>query len=467
MRERSTRRGVLIAALAVVVAGLVVAAVHRQSDDGVLRTVPLGSSGWPIMDTRSGHIFLVGATESPNGLGYTGHVATIDAKSGRILRTTVIGPNPVDDVLDTPAGRLYVTDVVSSTVSVIDTQTGRLVATIPVGDMPGNDSQRIAVDVRMGRVFVAGAGVMMLDALTGRVINTVIGGDGSIVVAERARHVFAARYGTGRDNINMLDAHSGIMLHSAHVAWPPLHLAVSEATGRVFVHMDTTGRAGLAMLDAGSGRVLRRAIPVGAARFASMTVDEQARRIIVANPDAATLSFLNARSGNVVRTVPVGWLANTPVIDERNGHVLVRTHSAILIFDARTGVALRTIPVPLDPSDVASDVAIDDHHGRLFVTSLGPLDAAGNPTDTGSLSVIDERAGRVLRTIPVGLDSFRVLVDTRTGRTLVFNGGGTLRQPDPWGWMPAWLRRRLPFVPQAAPAPRIIPASMSIIDTTR
>lgn len=467
MRRHCVRRGIPVVALVVVVTGLIVAAVRRHSDDEVLRTVPLGSSGWPIMDARSGHVFLVGATESPNGFGYTGHVTTIDVKSGHILRTAVIGPNPVDEVLDAQAGRLYVTDVVSNTVSVIDVHTGRLVATTPVGAMPGNDSQRITVDVHIGRVFVAGAGVITLDAHSGRIINTAIGGDGSIVVAERAGHAFAAHYGSGHDNIDMLDAQSGDILHSARVDRPPLHLAVSEATGRIFVHMDTTGRAGLAMLDAGSGRVLRRAIPVGAARFSSMTVDERARRIIVANPAAAALSFLNARSGNVVRTIPVGWLANTPVVDERNGHVLARTQSAILIFDARTGVALRTIPVPLDPSDVASGVAIGDHHGRLFVTSLGPLDAAGNPTDTGSLSVIDERAGRVLRTIPVGLDPFQVLVDMRTGRALVFNGGGALRQPDPWGWMPVWLRRRLPFVPQAAPAPRTIPASMSIIDTTR
>jgi hypothetical protein len=46
-------------------------------------------------------------------------------------------------------------------------------------------------------------------------------------------------------------------------------------------------------------------------------------------------------------------------------------------------------------------------------------------------------------------------------------GGGTVRVPNPWGWVPPWLRSVLPFLPPGLPRTRTVPASVTIIDTSR
>jgi DNA-binding beta-propeller fold protein YncE len=81
------------------------------------------------------------------------------------------------------------------------------------------------------------------------------------------------------------------------------------------------------------------------------------------------------------------------------------------------------------------------------------------------LEVVDERTGALVRTVPVGLAPYDVALDGPAGRALVFNaGGGTMRVPDPWGWVPPWLRRVLPFLPSGVPRTRTVPASVTIVD---
>ena len=103
----------------------------------------------------------------------------------------------------------------------------------------------------------------------------------------------------------------------------------------------------------------------------------------------------------------------------------------------------------------------------IFVAALGPTDQAHRPTATGSLQVVDERTDAVVRTIAVGMAPYAVALDGPARRALVFNaGGGTVRVPDPWGWVPPWLRRVLPFLPRGTPQTHTMPASVTIIDTS-
>jgi len=87
---------------------------------------------------------------------------------------------------------------------------------------------------------------------------------------------------------------------------------------------------------------------------------------------------------------------------------------------------------------------------------------------TARVSVLDARSGAILHTIHVGPEPVAALVDERAGHALVISlGGGTEQAPDPWAWVPSWLRRRLPVLPQRAPGPRTVPASVTMIDVTR
>src|SRR5207249_8431524 len=114
----------------------------------------------------------------------------------------------------------------------------------------------------------------------------------------------------------------------------------------------------------------------------------------------------------------------------------------------------------------AAGAAIDEQSGLIFVLSRGPTDRMREPTGTGSLQVVDERTGALVRTVRVGRAPYDVVLDGPARRALVFNmGGGTVRAPDSWGWVPPWLRRVLPVLPRGTPQPHTGPASVSMLET--
>jgi len=202
-------------------------------------------------------------------------------------------------------------------------------------------------------------------------------------------------------------------------------------------------------------------------------VDAATRHVVVADDVSGRMLVLDAVSGRQIDTVGIGvsarpWLRPQPwlVVDEHSGRIveLPGGGTTIDIRDGTNGQLLHAVTVGSNPAGVA----IDEQSGRILVTTLGPIDRMHGPTGAGSLQVVDERTGALVRTVPVGMAPYVVALDGPARRALVFNmGGGTVRVPDPWGWMPPWLRRALPFLPRATSRTRTVPASVTIIDTSR
>jgi DNA-binding beta-propeller fold protein YncE len=93
-------------------------------------------------------------------------------------------------------------------------------------------------------------------------------------------------------------------------------------------------------------------------------------------------------------------------------------------------------------------------------------DAAGEPT-AGSVSLLDARTGEVVRQVATGPIPLAVAVDERRGRAVVTNAGGTAAAPDPWAWVPSWLRERMHGLIPAPSGLRALPGSVSVVDTRR
>jgi hypothetical protein len=105
---------------------------------------------------------------------------------------------------------------------------------------------------------------------------------------------------------------------------------------------------------------------------------------------------------------------------------------------------------------------------------LGPLASrdvrAGGAQRLGTInhvSILDARTGALLRTLPVGVAANGMAVDERNGRVCVINGPSYVIVPDSWAWLPAWLRRRLPFLPPPERHSRPVPGGVTMIDPTR
>jgi DNA-binding beta-propeller fold protein YncE len=471
-----TRRRMSILGVGVIL--LVVAAsrglaVRTTSTGPLVWTVAL--DGFPqsiVVDAQTHRAFI---TAIPFGVG-SASMNVLDTDTGAILSRMVIGgkgyPPPV---LNQRAGRVVVAASVqvrsdpggAGIVRVLDARSGAPVRTVTVGLAP----QGVAVDEQTGRAFVtsegfAGAGLVgVLDTRTGRLLRTVNVGmepHDQILVDTRRERVFVPVYSqTGNGHVSVLDGRTGRPLYTFAVGKAPVWMAMDARTGRAFV-IDGSS-TGLRVLDARNGHLLRTVL-VGP-HPGMLVVDEQTSRAFV--PTDAGLSVLDTRSGAVLRTVAVGrgHVAGLPLLDARSGRVFVVVMSlahaprpgSIIVLDARSGTLIRTVAL----RDSPGPVVVDERAGRVVVLTRGW------PGTINSVSILDARTGALLRTLPAGVAANGMAVDERNGRVFVINGPGFVTLPDRWAWLPAWVRRRLPFLPPPGRHSRAVPGGVTMIDPTR
>lgn len=441
-----------------------------------------------------------------------GVVALRRTSASPIVRTVAVGKSPTALLLDERTHRAFVVNSDSNDVTVIDTRTGALVCTTRVGPRPaGGPRGMAAVDERTGRVFIVNGGansVDVLDAASGtlRRIVTVGAAPWALDLDERAGRVFvlnSAIHSARHSSVSMLDARSGAVLHTTPVGWAPNAMAVDTRMQRVFVS-NATVPGTVSVLDAYSGRVLGK-VTVGnnggpLVDPSALQVDATAGRAYVETNDR--VSIVDMRQDRLVRTVTGRTLSVDPAhgrafiaapdgtiqvvtnggrtirsgarldqpyaatVDTRSGRLTVETKAGPRVLDGRTGMVIR---VPTAGQD-AYPTVMDPRRGQALVITYGTFDYGNNDvpvvTSPGRANLIDQRRGTVLWSAPLNTPIDAVL-DESTGQALVLDAGGLVRAPDPWGWMPSWLRRRLPFIPPPGTRLARVPSSVSIIAMAR
>lgn len=197
-------------------------------------------------------------------------------------------------------------------------------------------------------------------------------------------------------------------------------LVVDEPDGRVFVieryRLDRyPGR--ISVLDARSGVAL---LPIRfRAGIDSPVVDAPARRLFV--PSGGRILVFDTRSDTLVHAVPLrGYLAAMAVAP-RLGRVYIATRDGLaatardrlLLLDARSGAALRTVPIGRG-RDLDS-IAVDERRGRAFLVGYR----------SRTVSVLDARAGTLLRTVTLAVHPVAAAAVAATGRVFVTGDSST------------------------------------------
>jgi len=345
----------------------------QSGGTALLRTVSLTGADALAVDERSDRVFV---TRSE---GDSGSVSVLDAHSGAVLRTVLVGTFPGTGIIDAVRGRVYISS--TTQVSVLDARSGAILQTLP-------NFGFVAVAEQAGHVFFCSTGsthspsiVRMLDARTNKVVRTVRVGVGAnqMIVAERTRQVFVVN---ATDNsVSVLDAQSGIVMRTVRVGEAPNAIAV----------------------------------------------DEQTERIFVVNYRGSTVSMIDARSGRLVHTTTINLNPITLGVDEQTGHVFVPTQYSIDVLDAHSGNLVHSVNVDTPPASVP---VVIDQRGRIAELLTSPLNASGqDTTGPGRLLVLDGHTASILRRITVGdVKTFGlydvVAADLRTNRLFVLDGSG-------------------------------------------
>lgn len=364
------RYGLLIAIL-----GGAIAAMHGRPAALFAGTLAVNSVPTALaLDARAGHAFVLTSAG----------VIMLDARSGAVLRSITTILNPLEVVVDARTRRAFVVDAVG-TVHVLDTDSGSILRTLAINPQGGRELCDVVLVERTYRVFITmGDGftpsiLTVLDARTGSVQRQIPVGRyaHTVAVDEHTGHAFVTNLNDS--TVSLVDAGSLRVLRTIRVGTAPQFVAADAQTGHVFV--TNGGDTTISMLDARSGAVLRT-VAVGASP-GSLVVDAHAGRVFVVT-DRGTC-VLDTRTGSLLRTVAAGTSSSNAVdhnpidvaVATRKGRAFVinapaydrhgtRLGDSVSVLDARSGRVLRRLPVGRSP--VA--LALDEGTNRLFVVNM-------------------------------------------------------------------------------------------------
>ena len=484
-----------IVAVVLVALGVAVGTVRYEDGSPVEHMVSV--PGYPehmALDEQTGRLFV---TLAPTSMGsLTESLGVLDSSNGTLLRTLQTplraageGCCDLPVTVDPETNRVFVSSTGDPRLLMLDAHHGDVQAIvsndspIPDGLLLSRNHRRVMI-VRTQAPF---SGVRVLDASSGRVARSV--------ACPGAGNIFT-QLGIG--------AGSGV------VEYPPLE--------RLFIgsNIYPLVGSGVCVIDPLRGRALPRVrIGSGDTLIDALALDDRTARVFVASHrdigsepqvGAGSVTMLDVRTGHVLRTTRVGQYPFQMAVDANASHVFVlntggyQGPASVSILDARTGRMLHTVPIAPTPSSLAIDARtgqlavtyqngsmdwLDPWNGRTLLHATGSTQPLLLGTDTqtdrtftttfsdgrvlpasSNIQVRATHTGRILRAIAVSGAVGPMAIDTKRHRAFVAVAGCTEPVHDALGWLPAWLRGRLPWL-SAPPAPSHGNGCVLVLDTAR
>jgi DNA-binding beta-propeller fold protein YncE len=315
-------------------------------------------------------------------------IAATAADSYHIIRKIPIpGDGDWDYVAaDSDARRLYVSH--NTEIVVLDLDSGAIVGKISGGpDMHG-----AAIAAEFGRGFISESNpgsVVIFDLKTLAKIEEVRVGDdpNGIIYDHLTKRIFTADRGSKR--ITAIDAKTGKIVGTIdNLGGRTEHLASDEA-GHVFLNMQD--RNTLLKLDAKDLKVLETWSTAPCQAPSSMDMDRAHSRIIIGCRGEGMMIVVDATSGKIVASNPIGGGVDAAEFDPKTGLAYFSTGAdgALWIFRQKTPDQYELVEkVPTIAG--ARTMAVDRKTGRIYVAGaeLGPHPAPSPENPRGRPPVI-------------------------------------------------------------------------------
>lgn len=157
----------------------------------------------------------------------------------------------------------------------------------------------------------------------------------------------------------------------------------------------------------------RRWVPVGAIALAAL---------------AAVVVIMARQPGTgVVRVMTLDQNPTALALDAGAGRAIVALNAGrpgaqnrLLILDSGTGTLARTVAV----DDAPAALAVDDAAGYVYLAAGPNPDSDPNTMNTGTVSVVDERRGRLVWRMTLDVAAVAMALDRRSGHLLTVSRGG-------------------------------------------
>ncbi len=284
--------------------------------------------------------------------------------------------------------------------------------TIPLADQPVT----LTLDSARQRLFVMGQQAFLLNTRTGTRLTTLAWNRLILDVAvdERLGRIYAvasARTADGKDapgSLGVFRAPDQQPISTVPVGTNPRHIAVDDSAGRVFVVNDGGGnprtaspaeKGSLSILDAATGALLRT-VPLGWAPTAAV-VDRHTGLVFIGSHTGAMsaqgpiVTVINGHTGAVIRTLPLGAYGFPALtVSAGTDRVVATDGNTVWMLDAGTGAPRAVIH---NTGGVAVADSVSKH---IFVAAPGTGSTGSTSTaGGGSVQELDGRTGKILRII--------------------------------------------------------------------
>ncbi len=210
-------------------------------------------------------------------------------------------------------------------------------------------------------------------------------------------------------NLIVLDIPTGSVITGAPLAGPYPHgVEVNAAGDRVFV---TSSGGTVSIVDAHTLQELR-VVPLPGAPMdlcVREAVAGDAPKLYVVDMDGARVWALDAATGQLLVTIPVGFYPYDACYVAPTDRVYAANLSSwtVSVIDASADTVMATVPVGAYPEGIAADPGLN----RIYTANR----------DDGTVSVIDGMTNTVIATYPVGLSPTHLAVDPGTHVVYVVN----------------------------------------------
>jgi YVTN family beta-propeller protein len=290
--------------------------------------------------------------------------------------------------------RIYVSNQLDNTISVIDGATHKVVATVRVGASPA----QLAVSPDRRSVYVANTGsdtVSVINSDRNTVAGTIALPRASrpmgVALSPSGRYLYTADGGANR--VSVLDTRSRRVVTSVRVGTQPLGIAVAP-DGKT-VYSANSGSGDVSVIDARTNRILR-AIPTG--RFPSaVAVTRDGESVYVTN-ELSGVTVINAGSGTIearLRSPSPFSVGTSPKGD--SAYVAGLGPGTLTTIDTRTDRIRSTVSVGSYGTDPFTVRAAGD---ALYVADQG----------ASTLSIIDPSTFRTTATVATGNSPYGIAV---------------------------------------------------------
>jgi YVTN family beta-propeller protein len=139
-----------------------------------------------------------------------------------------------------------------------------------------------------------------------------------------------------------------------------------------------------------------------------LTLDENTGTVYVTGIESAALNALSSASAEMT-TLPTGEIPCSIAVNENNKRLYVANYgeNSVTVLDSKTQHVVATIPVGNHPKSIA----IDPTRNLVFVAN----------THDGTVTVIDSIHNTVLATLPAGKNPYALAVVSGSNRLYVAN----------------------------------------------